>query len=443
MRKRIILTAVLAAATVACSAAALMVTAASAGAAVIPTVQPTQIPVLDWHELNNGCASTVPVCNASDPESVSTAQLSAELAYLQAQGYKTISPQQYLEWVEGERESPALPAKPVLLVVDNGIENFLAGAQPVLASYGDTAAVAVVTGFADGASNVCPEPTYEPGCPVDNVEWDATWAQLHALSSSVYSFIIEAGTAGHFVQDYDPNCTAFYACTVPGESAAAYESRVETDLAKGQSEIESKLGFNRFTSGLWVVPYSDDGYTACSGNSCTPQPSDGPAGWLTSWTAKNFPVAFVEDSFRNGVQNERFRIDVQGWMTAAEFEGMFNADVAAGYFTRAHTPLPAPTSAVSDSSGGTAVAPGTAVTFTDTVLGTSPAGEPTGTVSWSVAGTAGITACTTSTTTLNASGQATCTVETANAGTVTATVSYAGDENYVAATSMTDTVTVS
>jgi hypothetical protein len=441
MRKPL-LSVVLAAATVACTAAALLVSAASAGATQV-TTQVTQIPVLDWHELNNGCASTVPVCNAPDPESVSTAQLSAELAYVQSQGYRTISPQQYLEWVEGERVVPALPAKPILFVADNGIDNFLAGAEPVLAADGDTAAVAVVTGFADGASGTCPEPTYEPGCPVDNEYWDATWSQLEALPASVYSFIIEAGAAGHFVQDYDPNCTAFYACMVPGESASAYENRVQTDLSNGESEIVRKLGYNRFTTGLWVVPYSDDGYTACSGNACTPQPYDGPAGWLTSWTAKTFPVAFVEDSFRNGVQNERFRIDVQGWMTQSEFESMLNADLAAGYFTRTHTPLPAATGTVSDTSGGTAVTPGTAVTFTDTVSGSSPAGAPTGTVSWTVGGTAGITGCTTSTTTLNASGQATCTVDTTGAGTVTASASYAGDENYVASGSNTDSVTVS
>ena len=57
--------------------------------------QPSSIPVFDWHELNNGCDPTAPVCNAADPESVSTAQLTAELAYLKAQGYQTISALQY------------------------------------------------------------------------------------------------------------------------------------------------------------------------------------------------------------------------------------------------------------------------------------------------------------------------------------------------------------
>jgi hypothetical protein len=335
----------------AASAIALAVTlgalsAGSAGASIdaakIParsTVGPTSIPVLDWHELNNGCASTVAVCNASDPESVSTAQLTAELSSLKAQNYHTVTPAQYKAWAEGS-DAP-LPANPILLIADNGIENFLAGAQPILKADGFTMAVSVISGFAAGASGTCPEPTYEPGCPVANENgWDATWAQLAALSPSVYNFIIEAGNAGHYLQTYDPNCTAFYACMVPGETAAAYEARVISDLTVGQDTVIAKLGSSRFTAGLWVVPYSDDGYAACAATGCTPQPYDGPAGWLTSWTASTFPVAFVEDAFRNGLQHERFRLDVQGWMTQSEFASFLSQDVAAGDFTLANTPPP-------------------------------------------------------------------------------------------------------
>jgi hypothetical protein len=302
---------------------------------------PKSIPVLDWHELNNGCASTVAVCNASDPESVSTAQLTAELAYLKMQSFHTITPAEYMAWTKGDRSN--LPTNPILLVADNGIENFLAGAQPILKSDGFTMAVAVVSGFADGASGSCPEPTYEPGCPTANDNgWDATWTQLRALSPSVYDFILEAGPAGHFVQTYDPNCTAFYACMVPGETSTAYEVRVSADLTTGESEIVKNLGPSRFTAGVWVVPYSDDGYTACTQTNCTPQPYDGSAGWLTAATASAFPVAFVEDAFRNGLQNERFRIDVQGWMSESEFESALTQDVDAGDFTLTNTPATTP-----------------------------------------------------------------------------------------------------
>ena len=296
MRKTIV-TAIIAVATIVCSGAALFAggAASTAGASVIPA-EPSSIPVFDWHELNNGCEPTVPVCNAADPESVSTAQLTAELGYLKAQGYQTITPLQYEQWTEGL--NPRLPAKPMFLVDDNGIENFLAGAEPVLAADGFTMAVAVITGFADGASGTCSEATYQPGCPVANEYWDATWAQLKALSPSVYSFIIEAGAAGHFVQDYDPNCTAFYACMVPHETVNQYENRVANDLTQGEKEIMNKIDASRFTSGLWVVPYSDDGYTGCSGNACTRSPPPARrAGWrptrraVTTWPSWRTPSA--------------------------------------------------------------------------------------------------------------------------------------------------------
>jgi hypothetical protein len=439
MRKSLV-TAIIAVATIVSSGAALVVGigASSAGASLAPS-EPTSIPVFDWHELNNGCAPTVPVCNAADPESVSTAQLTAELAYLKAQGYQTITPLQYEQWTEGL--NPRLPAKPMFLVDDNGIENFLAGAQPVLASDGFTMAVAVISGFADGASGVCSEPAYQPGCPVANDDgWDATWAQLRGLSSSVYSFIIESGAAGHFVQTYDPNCTAFYACMVPHETVFQYENRVANDLAQGEKEIMNKIDAARFTSGLWVVPYSDDGYAGCSGNACTPQPADGPAGWLAAWTASRYKVAFVEDAYRNGLQNERYRIDVQGWMTESEFETMLTQNLASGYFSRTHTPEAPATNVVTNSAGGATVTPGTSVTFTDTVSGSAPEGAPTGTVAWKVSGTAGVTACASSTTTLNA-GQATCTVTVTNPGSVTVSATYGGDENYPVGTSNGSTVT--
>jgi len=415
----------------------------AASAALVPSVVsvPAQIPVLDWHELNNGCDPTAAVCNASDSESVSTAQLTAELGYLKAQGYHTISPAAYLAWTEGIPVN--LPAKPVLLIADNGILNFLQGSEPVLASYGFTLAVATISGFADGASDVCTEQQYQPECPYANDQgWDATWSELDALNPSIYSFIFEAGAAGHFVQGYDPSCTAFYACMVPGETAAHYESRVGSDVSAGQQEIVAKLGVTRFTPGLWVVPYSDDGYAPCSGESCTPQDSDGPAGWLTSWSARTNAAVFVEDAFRNGIQNERFRLDVQGWMTEGEFETMINDDVMSGYFTLAHTKEPTPSDVVTDSSKGQTIAPGTSLTYTVSVQGSAPEGLPTGTVTWAVSGTSGTTACTDSTLVLDDDGTATCTISNTTRGTVVVSAAYNDDENYTAAMSNADSVTV-
>ena len=40
------------------------------------------IPVLVYHEMDNGCAPSAPVCHAHDPESVSRTQFASQMAYL-------------------------------------------------------------------------------------------------------------------------------------------------------------------------------------------------------------------------------------------------------------------------------------------------------------------------------------------------------------------------
>jgi hypothetical protein len=313
----------------------------------------TNVPVFAYHELNNGCSTKSDPCNASDPESVSTKQLTNQLVWLKGQGYQSIDMTQYIAWLHGN--NAGLPTKPFLIIFDNGIDNLLSGAQPVLIKEGDTAVVAEVTGFADGANGVCngtpivanPLVNTQPGCPGDNQYWDSTWATIQAYAATgLYQFILEAGPSGHFVQTYDlaanANCYEFFACedTPDGETNAQYMARVESDIATGQSELTANVDSD-YVAGGWVVPYSDLGYTQGNLNvndeGSAPQTYSGPMdtngdSWLQDWAADNFSAVFVQDSEQNGIDNERFRIDVQGWMTDAEFESYVTTDVAAGYF---------------------------------------------------------------------------------------------------------------
>jgi hypothetical protein len=308
----------------------------TAATAQTPGPSIADIPVLVYHELNNGCAPTAAACNAKDPESVSTAQMTAELSWLHSQGYRTVTLTQYLAWLKGD--TSGLPTKPLLLTFDNGIGNLLQGAIPILQSLHYSAVPFLVSGFADGAAGVCHDTPIsgqsaintEPECPTANYGWDLTWAQLQALPTSVYQFSLEAGPSGHFVQTYDPDCYQFYACMAHGETVAQYQARVQADQNTGISEIKKHL--KNVNVNAWVVPYSDLGYPRCSQSNCTPQNSDGPTGWLQSEAAGKFQAVFVEDANRNGVMNERFRFDVNGWMTQSEFQTMLSGDIAAGSF---------------------------------------------------------------------------------------------------------------
>jgi len=313
-------------------------TAAQSTAKVPTTTTARDIPVLVYHEMNNGCNSAATICNASDPESVSATQFTAEMSYMAAQGYHTVSLAQYEAWLA--KPSTQLPAKPFLITVDNGIGDFLTGAQSTLAHYGFTATAFLVTGFAHAAAGNCaPLLTVagisyhvQPGCPADNTGWDLTWSQLASLSSSVYSFALEAGASGHYVQTYDGTaCQMFYACMIPGETASAYETRVVNELNTGESELAAKLP-GRVNSTAWVVPYSDLGYQPCTQSDCTPQSSNGPTGWLSASAGSRFTAVFVEDAFRNGTQNDRFRDDIKGRMTLSDFTSQLQSFVTAGSF---------------------------------------------------------------------------------------------------------------
>jgi hypothetical protein len=297
------------------------------------------IPVLVYHEMDNGCAANAPVCIARDPQSVSKAQFTSQLSYLRTQGYHTVSLGQYEAWLANP--ATVLPRKPILLTVDNGIGNFLEGAQPILARDGYTMTAFIVTGFANGASGICEAPrriagklvNLQPGCGKDNSGWDLTWKQLAALQPGVYSFALEAGASGHFPQTYSRTCPYFYPCLVPGETASAYQTRVASEISAGLAELAARLP-GRVNTHAWVVPFSDLGYPPCHGAYCTPQPATGPPGWLAGFAAAHFRAVFVEDAFRNGVQRERFRFDISGPLTEGEFQARLRALTGASSFAR-------------------------------------------------------------------------------------------------------------
>jgi peptidoglycan/xylan/chitin deacetylase (PgdA/CDA1 family) len=302
------------------------------------------VPVLVYHEMNNGCPPTAPRCLSHDPDTVSTAQFRTEMNYLVSAGYHTVSLMQYEKWLANP--TLRLPAKPILLTVDNGIGNFLDGAQPILAHDGFTATAFLVTGFADGAAGHCEplrSPTgkaligkhynVQPGCGAQNRGWDLTWPALRALSSQVYSFALEAGQSGHFVQDYARHCRMYFTCLLPGETRVQYHARVSQDIDGGITEARRELG-SRFIPAAWVVPYSDLGYPPCAQSDCTPQVSTAPRGWLPSWAAGKFRAVFVEDAFRNGVRHERFRMDVNGDFGLRRFRSLLHGFTKAGAFNR-------------------------------------------------------------------------------------------------------------
>lgn len=93
---------------------------------------PMEIPVLNYHKVDN-----MPIALSITP-----AQFDKQMAYLAKNGYHTITPDQLLAYL---RKGQELPEKPVLITFDDGYADNYTNAYPIMKKYGFTAIVFLVT----------------------------------------------------------------------------------------------------------------------------------------------------------------------------------------------------------------------------------------------------------------------------------------------------------
>lgn len=254
-----------------------------------PGLEITSIPVLSWHQMDNGCKATAPMCTTPvfSADNVTQLQFYDQLSWLYSHGYRTVTLAQYIRWAAGQHVM--LPAKPVLLTVDDGIANFYAGATPVLQHFGYTMVSMVVSGFAQGAQDG--DRQYEG--------WDATWTQLRNLPSGTWEFAFHAGPQGHTMNA--AGCP-FYACQRPGESVSAYETRVTQDIKAGLIAERRNLGA-RVNTEVWAVPYND-----LAQEPDEPQSGLAPPKWLENYASRQFALVFVDGLTSRTGQHYRYEI---------------------------------------------------------------------------------------------------------------------------------------
>jgi hypothetical protein len=285
----------------------------ASAAALVSSKRPSQIPVLTYHQLNNGCSATAAMCNrtGAGDEILTTAQFYAELKSLHEQGYHSITASAYSRWAA--HEPVLLPSKPILLTVDDGIDNFFEAATPVLRHFGYTMVAMIVSGFATGAEN-----GQQP-----YAGFDASWTELRQLDPSIWSFAFHAGPQGHL--DFTSQaCTYFYPCQRSGETDAAYQARVRADVNTGVSQLQSELP--GADTQMWAVPFNDLAQAKDEQQSGTD-----PSTWLPGYAQQEFAVVFV-DGLRPSA-NEHYRYEVHGTDSLRNFTTQLNAALAAGSFT--------------------------------------------------------------------------------------------------------------
>jgi hypothetical protein len=252
-----------------------------------------RVPVLCYHQMNS--ISSL---------SVTSAELGRQMDALRARGYQSITPDQYVKWIHGDVAT--LPPKPILITFDDGIANALP-AVDILRTRGYVATMYAVSGFAD----------FPQG-------WNLDWAQLAQLKAAGWTIQLHAGPNGHGLIR-GQFCSTFYACRLPGESVAEYQTRVAVDLNAGEQALHAR-GLISVLSLTFSAPFDDLGFLTAAQDPV-------PAAFLDAYLSQRFAVVFNQRfGFRAG-GNHRYRFELTN-------ETTLDAFVAALDDTRFDNPFP-------------------------------------------------------------------------------------------------------
>jgi hypothetical protein len=262
---------------------------------------PQQIPVLCFH----GIGTPSPVSGSVDNYNTTLANFKAEMAYLYGQGYATITPQQYANWLDGIKQ--LLPAKPILITFDDAFVSDTE-ATPVLEKYGFNAVVFVITGYANG----------------DYGSIYAGWSIVQTMAKEGWMIQLHAGECGHAFMPYAPaSCLAGldrslmtptdyeYYIWPFGQTDAQYEARVIDDITVGEAAIQTHLNFPAgWQSTVFAVPFGAW--------------SNGENPWLLSYWDSIFKAVFVQyiaasDQVTAHADHVRYRLELGYGAQSATF----------------------------------------------------------------------------------------------------------------------------
>lgn len=163
-----------------------------------------QIPILCYHRFGNSCGS--PLCVPADI-------FERQMKYLKENGYRVITPEQLLDFMEFRRR---LPKKSVMITIDDGYRSVYNIAYPILKKFGFTATLFVYTDYVGVSSKAI------------------TWDQLRDLKSN--GFTIGSHTVHHSDLSKQGD----------NESNDAYIKRLRLELKKSKQIIDKQLNQDTF-----------------------------------------------------------------------------------------------------------------------------------------------------------------------------------------------------
>jgi hypothetical protein len=295
----------------------------ASAAAVSVTTGPIQyLPVLNYHQIGSSGGSIY---------TLTQAQADQQLAYLRANGYASVTLDQYRRWLTGVNIGVN---KPVLISVDDAHNSELAW-DPLLKKYGFSAVMFVITGYVDNTT---------PGDADPN---NMSWSTIQSLANNGrWEIAFHAGRYGHGNSyasgakignaTYTTACPYFYSClsqtttgtgrnrTTTIETSSAYKSDVAAEVSQGLAELRQNVPTASLLA--WAAPFNDAGQWTNLYN----DPSGVVQSWFPAFMASTFPIVFTETNpvtYANASGtvgsltgfNRRYRFEVHTDTTIGQF----------------------------------------------------------------------------------------------------------------------------
>lgn len=188
-----------------------------------PAAQTADVAILMYHAFTENEAETTSVCTLAS-------EFERQLSALRDAGYTSVGYADLIEFVNGKGK---LPEKPLLISIDDGYQNNLDLAAPLLEKYGFCANIAVI-GVSIGHTTY--KDTDIPIMPHFSLEDARPWIKRGILTVTTHSYDM------HQIAAVDGNDCRHGVLQMPGEAEPDYIAALTQDYTHAQKQLAGLPG---------------------------------------------------------------------------------------------------------------------------------------------------------------------------------------------------------
>ncbi len=188
-----------------------------------PAAQTADVAILMYHAFTENEAETSSVCTLAS-------EFERQLSALRDAGYTSVGYADLIEFVNGKGK---LPEKPLLISIDDGYQNNLDLAAPLLEKYGFCANIAVI-GVSIGHTTY--KDTDIPIMPHFSLEDARPWIKRGVLTVTTHSYDM------HQIAAVDGNGCRRGVLQMPGETEPDYIAALTQDYTHAQKQLAGLPG---------------------------------------------------------------------------------------------------------------------------------------------------------------------------------------------------------